>query len=209
MGVLKPRTATVTLYHGDDLERLAELRREVAFIEHRVEQMQDRKDATEATPMRIDDDREVPESDLATLLAEQERAEAAYDAFVDEAADRAIAVRLQAIGSLRFNDLVCAHEPRTELTEDGKRQTVADDVEYGVNMTTFPRALLTFHDEESGRRTIAGPDEVLAEMPDFVDDMSAGDLERIFQAAYWLNRARGIDPKATTFSSGSQRSPEN
>lgn len=209
MGVLKPRTATVTLYHGDDLERLGELRREVRIAEVRVEQLQDRKDATDATPLRIDDDREVPESDLATLLAEQERAEVAYDAFVDEAAERALAVHLAAIGSLRFNDLVCAHEPRTELDEDGKRQTVADDAEYGVNMTTFPRALLTFHDEESGRRTVAGPAEVVDDMPDFIDDVSAGDLDRLFEAAYWLNRARGIDPKATTFSSGSQRSTEN
>lgn len=210
MGVLKPRTASVTIYHGDDLEHLADMRRAVRYAEVRLEQLQERQEATsESTPLRLDDDREVTNGQIVGAREALTQAQDDYDAAVDEAAGRALAVRLEAIGSLRFNDLVTAHEPRTELDDDGKRQTVAEDAEYGVNMTTFPRALLTFHDEESGRRTIAGPDEVVADAAEFVADVSAGDFDRLFEAAYWLNRARGIDPKATMFSSGSQRSTEN
>lgn len=189
MGVLKPRTATVVLYQGDDLEQLADLRREVAFAEHAAEQ-------AAKGPRRGGD--EIPSADAE---------KAAYDAFVTVAAERAVEVHLEAIGSLRFNALVQEHEPRVERDEKNKPHIADADADYGVNTLTFPRALLTFADGD--RRTITGPDEVLADVGDFVDDMSAGQLDTLFDAAYWLNRTRGVDPKVTMFSTGSPSPNEN
>lgn len=211
MGILKPRTTSVVIYQGDDLEHLAELHREVQFATHAADQLEARREAAQKSgrPSRVGDDVVVTDEQIAEARAKQRAAEAAYDAVVTEAADRAVAVDLEEIGSLRFNDLVRQHEPRTDLDGKGRRYVIEADEEYGVNADTMPRALLTFHDEDSGRRTITGPPEVLEDVVGFVDDMSAGDLARIFDAAYWLNRSRGIDPKATMFSTDSPRSDEN
>lgn len=189
MSTLKPRTATIPIYQGDDSERLAELRMAVAIAERQAAM------ATNGPRRRGDD---VPSDDVKA-------AQDAYDAFVDEAAERAVEVIVRAIGRRRFKELVAAHPAREVDGEDGKKVTHPDDVEYGVNVETFAPALLTFAESgEEGVRTIVGPDEVTKSptaLRDFLDDeVTEGDYERIFVTAYWINRAPGSDPKELRFS---------
>jgi DNA-binding MarR family transcriptional regulator len=193
MGLLKPRTATVLIYQGDDLERLSELRRAADVAERR---------ATEAArgPRRGGD--EIPNADVE---------QAAYDEAVDEAAERAVEVELTAIGRRRWRDLLAEHPPRTE-TIDGKEQTVEDDALYEVDTEAFPLALLSYIDsDDSDVRTITGPSfKDRKTLTAFLEDEAAeGDFERLWTTAYWLNRAPGSDPKDSKFSTGSLRSDEN
>lgn len=189
MSTLKPRTATIPIYQGDDTERLAELRMAVAIAERQAQ-------VAANAPRRGGDD------DPQAAVNE---AQAAYDAFVDEAAERAVEVVVRAIGRRRFRDLVVAHPARVEKNDKGEHVTHEDDVRYGVNVETFAPALLTYAESgEEGVRTILGPSEVVKSptaLRDFLDDdVTEGDYEKIFEVAYWINRAPGSDPKELRYS---------
>ena len=175
MGLLKPRTTSVILYQGDDLERLAELRRAV-----------DRAETQPPGPRRGGD--EIPGA------VERE----ALEAFAGEAAERAVEIRLQAIGSTRFAALMLAHEPRrVDGPDDGKRMH-EDDEPFGVNTLTFGKALLSYRDEDRAEvRTILEPDLSPEDLREFLDDDCAdGDIERLWTTAYYLNRSEASgDPK--------------
>lgn len=188
MSILKPRTATIPIYQGDDSERLAELRMAVAIAE--------RQAAQSSGPRRGGDP--APDEDVKA-------AQAAYDAFVDEASERAVEVVVQAIGRRRFRDLVAAHPARMVKGEDGKETTHDDDLAYEVNVETFKPALLAFAEPgEDGVRTIVAPAEAVkspSALRDFLDDdITDGDYDKIFEIAYWINRAPGSDPKELRFS---------
>lgn len=165
---LKPRTATIVLYQGDDMARLAELARA-------KEQA--------AGGNRADD---------GAIEA------AAFEAFLTEAAERAVEVVLQSIGRRRWRDLVMEHPPRmvdSEPDDEGKTHLIEhdDDVQWGVNTETFPRALLMFVDGD--HRTIAEPD-LGDDLAEFVDDeLAEGDFERAWIAAFQLNASPSINPK--------------
>jgi hypothetical protein len=173
MAHLKPRQATVTLYQGDDMPRLAELKR-AADQAAEGGRMDDGADET-----------------------------AAYNAFLTEVADRAVEVVVQSIGRRRWRDLTLAHPPRmveSEPDEEGKtRQVVHDeDVQWDVNTDTFPRALLMYADEEKPEiRTIAAPSlDSEDERAEFVDDeLAEGDFEQLWIAAFHLNSAPPASPK--------------
>lgn len=168
---LKPRQATVVLYQGDDMDRLAELNR--------------------AAEQAIGGNR----NDAGAAESE------AFNAFLAEAAERAVEVVIQSIGRRRWRDLVVAHPPRmveSAPDEQGKTTLVEhdDDVQWGVNTETFSRALLLFADEE--QRTIALPAfDTEAELVAFVDDeLPEGDFERLWIAAFTLNATPSRSPKA-------------
>lgn len=180
MPELKPRTTTVVIYQGDDLDRLAELRRAVDVAR--------RHDAESEGARRGGDTLEAPV------------AEAAYDAFVDEAAERAVEVRLEAVGRKVFRNLIAEHPPR-EVEVDGKSVPHEDDALYEVNVESFPDALLPL-----SLRAPEFASEV--ERTRFLEDLSDGDFERLFNAAFWLNKAPGGDPKDSRFSAEPLRSNE-
>jgi hypothetical protein len=132
MGVLKPRTTSVVIYQGDDLEQLAELNRAVRRAEAALPRQPSREGATACRrrdPVRRGRARGV---------------QTAYNAFVDEAAERAVVVTLTAIGRTRWRNLLAEHPPRTVHEVDGKAETIEDDQVYEVNTETFPMALLTY-----------------------------------------------------------------
>jgi hypothetical protein len=189
MSTLKPRTATIPIYQGDDTERLAELRMAVAIAERQAQ-------IASGAPKRGGDDD--PQAAVNAAQAE-------FDAFVDEASERAIEVVVRAIGRRRFRDLLAEHPAREVDDKDGKKVTHEDDREYGVNVETFAPALLLFAEAgEDGVRTIMGPSEVTKSptvLRDFLDDeVTEGDYEKIFTVAYWINRAPGSDPKELRYS---------
>jgi hypothetical protein len=170
--LIKPRTASFVLYQGDDMARLAELKRAADQA---------------AGGSRMDD-------------GADEAAE--YEAFLDEAAERAVEVAVQAIGRRRWRDLVMAHPSRmveSEPDDEGKTRMVEhdDDVQWGVNTETFPRALLTYVDPEKPEtRTLVNPSLSGEELGEFVDDdLSEGDFEKAWITAFGLNASPSRDPK--------------
>ena len=179
---ITPRTATCVIYQGDDLERLAELRREVDVAQRQAEQ------ASKA-PRRGGD--EIPSAQAA---------QDAYDAFVDEAAERAVEVHVTALRRKRFRKLMAEHPPRKVDGEKGKEPHPDDEV-YDVNVETFGEVFLPLSITSPAFDT---PDD----LEDFIDELSDGDYDRVFSTAYWLNRAPGGDPKATRYSPASLNSDE-
>ena len=187
MSILKPRTVSIPIYQGDDAERLAELRMAVAVAERQATQAQ-------GGPRRGGDPS--PSEDVKA-------AQDAYDAFVDEAAERAAEVVVRHIGSRRFRELVAGHPPRMVKDAEGNDVVHDDDTDYDVNIETFPRALLTFAEAgEDGIRTIVSPEfKSRKALEDFLDDeLSDGILTQIFVTAYWHNRSGATDPKEFRYS---------
>ena len=195
MSTIKPRTAEVVIYQGDDLARLAELRQAAEVARRAVEQ---HRKASENGSARM--------GDAPSAETEQD----AYDAFVEEAAERAVTVEIRAIGRKRFKTLLEEHPPRKVKQKDDKgvEQDVdhADDAPYGVDVTTFPEALLSFIDsDEPSVRTIAAPKfEGRKAVQAFIDDeLADGDFETLWNTAYMLNRGSTGDPKASRYGSRS------
>lgn len=174
---IKPRQTSIVIYQGDDLERLAELRRAVTRAERE----------SEGAPRRGGD----PDAVAG--------AKAAYDTFVEESAERAVLVELTALGRKRFRSLMAEHPARKVQGEDGKQETHEDDEGYGVNVETFADPLLHV--------SITAPEfGTPADRDAFLDSLSDGDHGRLFNAAYWLNRSPGGDPKDTRYSATSRSS---
>ena len=198
MSSIKPRTTTVVIYQGDDLATLAELRQAAEVASRRAE--------TAAKEPRRGGD-EIPNAD-----AERD----AYDAFVEEAAERAVIVEVQALGRKAFRDLMGEHTPREvdvkyvddEGVQRTRKETHPDDAAFEVNVATFPDALLAYRHD--GRATIASPEfPTSTARREFLDDaLSDGDFERLWTAAYYLNRGMGADPKLSTYSHAGRTSTE-
>lgn len=189
MGLLKPRSVSKLVFHGDDMEHLGELRLAVARAESALEAAEDRAERVNRGPRRGGDEIANVDDEREALAA----AQTAYDAATDEAAERAVEVTLTAIGSRRFRDLLAEHPAR----EDDET-----DAEYGVNVETFPRALLLYADPDvPSVRTIAKPAVADTDLVEFVDDeCSEGDFEELWVTAYWLNKAQGVDPRLGKYS---------
>jgi hypothetical protein len=190
---LKPRSTVVVLYQGDDMDQLAHLKRRVDIAQRRAD--------SGSSAARFGDDDE-----SATA------AQAAYDAFVDEAAERALEIELRSIGRRRFRDLLAEHPPRmveSEPDEDGKTKPVVheDDAAFGVNTEAFPLALLCYRDGDAV--TLARPEFASkSDLQRFVDDeLADGDFDQLWIAAHMLNRSPSADPKAHASISGSQSTP--
>lgn len=206
---LKPRTTTVVIYQGDDLSTLSELRTAATIAERKAQvdlnlaQARARLDA----PRRAGDP--TPEDPQVAYDEAVKPSQDAYDAFVDEAAERATVVTLQAIGRKGFRALMLEHPPRTTETvdEDGTKQEKVheDDAQWGVNTETFPDALLAY--EEDDDRTLLEPEfESGKQRQKWLDRLAEGDFEKLWATAYQLNRAVGADPKASRFSPAPQSS---
>ena len=94
--IIKPRTAVVTIYQGDYLDRIDYLRRQ-AEAAAEAEQSGPRRSGQKSEAMR--------------LAAE-------HDALVAEANETAVHVKVQALGRKAWRELVDAHPPRDGNDED-------------------------------------------------------------------------------------------
>lgn len=164
MPTIKPRRDTVTIYDGDDWDTLSDLRR-----------LAERADMLAANPEH---------STLAHEVADPADAWERYAAAAEEAAERGITVVVEDIGSGRWRELVAQHAPRNDNRLDKQ---------FGYNVDTFPRALLSFRDER--RRTIVEPEMADGELVDFLRDISDDDFDALYQKAAAQNRGRVADPK--------------
>ena len=197
-------TIPITIYADGDQERLGELKRAVDHARRLAI-------ANAGTPLRGGD--ELPEEAVT-------KAQEAYDAFVDEAAERAEGWHLHSIGFEEYRNLIKAHPARkiTEQKEDGsvEEMTHPDDEDFGVNTETFPKELLLFADPEDeelrtvvelkvGRENIAKNPEKLRKR---VKRLSAGQFYALWTNAMVLNQIGVSDPKFDRFSPTTPRSSE-
>lgn len=180
-------TEVIPLYSGDDWATLEELRMDAVAADTRLEQAQ-------KSPNRLG-------GNGGDLKAAAEEAWRIHDEFVDEAAERAEEVVVQSLGRRAFRDLRLAHKPRTtsRLVEGEQTEIpVAEDGLYGINVETFPDALLSYISEDDhDERTILQPKfNGKAELQKWLDDeLSEGQYDTIWTTAYGLNRRGALDLK--------------
>jgi hypothetical protein len=192
---------TVALFDGDDYERLTELRAAVAVGERKVLAAK-LNGLTVGLSARLGDDEPSATDEDA---AELEEAKAAYDAFMDEAADRAESWVVQSIGHEAWRELVTAHPPRKITEGEGdaaKEVTHPEDEQFDLNTESFPKAILLFADaDDADHRTIlkAGGTD-LARIGTRLKRLSIGQIDSLWLAAWTLNTGAAIDPKVSRFS---------
>lgn len=174
MPTISARTTTVTLFQGEDYDRERELR---AAVERAAVQADN--------PRRLGDSQDV------------RAAAAAYDAFVEEAAERGVTVTLQALKRTQWREMVSKHPVREDNDVDAgwgfNYETLCDDL--------VPASVLTgdqFHNERA--------------VQDFLDELSDADFSKLYSAAHELNQAQGPDPKVRLSSrlalTGDETSPQ-
>lgn len=138
MTKLKPRTVVVTLYQGDDQERMDDLDRRIRLAEKDLERRQ--RTGEVAT---LDEAESLP--DLREELRE----------VAEQAEPEAVKVRLRALGHKRWHSLLEEHPPRPDRE---------DDKQVGVNEDTFAEALVRACLLEPTFDTPADRDEFLGEL---------------------------------------------
>lgn len=203
---------TVPIFADNDQERLSELQRAVEFARRRVAAA---KQAAAGVSPRGGD--AAPDAEAAADLS---AAQAAYDEFLDEAAERGESWVLESIGHEEFRDLLKAHPPRmvTKTAEDGSatEETHPEDVAWGVDTEKFPKELLLYVDPEDpeirtvselkiNKRNIAGNAEAMRKR---VKRLSEGQFDALWTNAFVLNKAGVKDPKLDRFSPVTPRSTE-
>ncbi len=156
MPVITPRTVDVIIYQGEDLAKLREL-----FAATEVEEVK--------APGRVGDD----EPDKARANAE------AYDAFVDEAAERAVTVTLQQVGRRRWREARDMCKPREGNDAD---QLAGFDIDALGDMLV--------------PESIIAPVMATVERDTFLDSLSDADWDRLVSALIGVNTAQVSDPKA-------------
>ena len=106
-------------------------------------------------------------------------AKLALQAACEDAEPRAVVVIVQALGRRQWRSLVADHPARDDTKEDEA---------LGVNADTFPDALVP--------PSIAEPEfPSHADRDAFLDSLSDADFNRLFRAAFVLNRVQADDPK--------------
>jgi hypothetical protein len=195
---------TVPIYADGDRERLRELEAAVEVAKRNA------KAVAGLSPRGGD---ALPEEEVKA-------AEAAYDAFLDEVAERAEGWVLDHIGFRAFRKLLKDHPPRTanETAEDGSTTEKTDplDEAWGVNTETFPEALLLFVDpDDADHRTVVELKQGninIAKNRDKLEKriarLSEGQFDALWTQAFLLNKAGVSDPKRERFSPATPRSNE-
>lgn len=155
---ITPRTVEVVIYQGDDLAKLRELYEATEF------------EASAQGPARVAD---------TPVNAAHEKAEA-YDAFVTEAAERAVSVTIQQVGRKRWRDVRDAHPARKDNETDAlfgyDSDAVAEDL--------MPESI------------IAPVFKSTTDRDTFLDSLSDADWQRLTSALIGVNTTQVGDPKA-------------
>lgn len=181
MSTIEPRTATVTIYGGDYLDRINRLARQAEAA----------RDADEGV-RRVGS---VPEY---MRLAQE------HDVLVAEAESQALRVKVKSLGRRKWKSLVAEHPPRDpkdvpDHKDDEKsrcRCVACMDRMVGVNEETLADVLVP----------LAVVEPTLTE--DDLDALSDADYNQLYVTAFMLNRGRPEDPKAGLASRMSQESSE-
>jgi hypothetical protein len=192
MSAIKPRTARVVIYQGDDLARLSEFDAAVtrAEAELRVAEQKAKRAAVSgpATLDEVSDEQDI----LEAARARHEEATVERDLFAEEAETRGVVVVMHAQPRKTWRGLMNEHGPREGSKEDEA---------LGVNMDTLPDALLPLSIDRE-QSTIEGDVDV------FLESLSDYDYyDRLFLQAFALNRGSAMaDPTQRLASALSQTS---
>lgn len=178
--MIEPRTAVVTIYGGDYLDRIRHLEQQCEALEEAIE----RAEKAEKDKPRTND--EIPES--VRLSEEHDRKVDERDALLAEASAQATHFRIKALGRREWRALVAEHPPR----ENHK-----DDALAGVNEDTFKDALVA--------ASVIEPEGIA---PDDLDQLADIDFDRLYLTAFALNRGVAPDPKASPVSRLTRTSSE-
>jgi len=178
MTAIKPRSARVVIYQGDDLERLSDLDDAVTRAETALRRAETATKAP-AAPRAL---HEVghPQAALHQAQERHTEAKAERDVFAAEAESRRVVVVLHAQPRRMWRELMRDHGPR---------EGVKDDEALGVNMESLPDTLLPISIDRE-QSTIEG------DTVDFLEALSDYDYyDRLFLTAFALNRGAALaDP---------------
>jgi hypothetical protein len=180
MSIIKPRTARVVIYQGDDLARLSELDAAASKAEAALKQAERATRAPQrARLMHEEDDREAA---VIAAAEEFDTAKAARDEFAAEAESRGVLIVLRSLPRKEWRRLRNGHPPR-----EGN----AEDEGFDCNVDTLPdEALPPSIDRDES--TIDG------DLEEFLESLSAHDYyQRLFFTMLALNvGGAAADPKA-------------
>lgn len=143
--------------------------------ENRLKELREAAERVKPDPKARVSPRTLDEPDPAELYAEATRA---HDDFKDEATTRAVVVVVQALRRKAWRSLVAEHKPV---------EGVLVDESLGVNAVTFSEALVPV--------SIAEPAFTPDGLEEFLGDLSDGQYDQIFWAAWRANRLGASDPK--------------
>lgn len=179
MPAIKPRTATVVIYQGDDLARLTEL--DDAATRAEVAKIRADKAAKDAARRVASLDEAMTEQD--DLIAAEEAYDLAVlerDEFAAEAEERGVLIVMHHLPNKEWRRLKAAHPPREGDDEDAQ---------FEVNVDTMPEELFAKMVDPDAS-TIEGP------VDEFLDSLSSADYyNRLFMTALALNvGSAGADP---------------
>lgn len=184
MSAIKPRTARVVIYQGDDLATLAELDNKVERAQDALKQAE--RAAKAAQPPRMM--HEAPVDPSVAAADDLTAAKVTRDEFAAEAEERGVVVVMHAQPRRVWRELMRDHAPRENASEDAA---------LGVNMETLPDALLPISIDRE-QSTIEG------DMLEFLESLSDYDYyDRLFLQAFALNRGSAMaDPTQRLASAG-------
>lgn len=188
---IKPRTARVVIYQGDDLARLSELDDRVAKAEVGLA-VAKRKAEEWSKAVHTADERPPAEADVIAATERHDEAVLERDLFAEEAEERGVSVVLHQVGRKEWRRLKNAHPPR-----DGN----AEDEQFDCNVDSLPdegmpKSICRDSDcplcrEAEQRTTIDG------DLDAFLDSLSSFDYyNRLFLTMLALNvGGAAADPK--------------
>lgn len=195
MSTIKPRTARVVIYQGDDLARLSELDDAVT----RAEDSLKRAERDKRTRLMHEGD------PVEAMRDAHQKAKAERDAFAAEAEPRGVTVVMHALLRKEWRALMNDHGPR-----DGNSR----DAVLGVNMDSLPDVLLPkviCRDEQCPVcRDMGQASTIGGDTDGFLESLSDYDYyDRLFLQAFAVNRGSApADPTLRLGSAPSQTSAE-
>ncbi len=192
MSSIKPRTARVTIYQGDDLARLAEYDEATTKAEVALRRAERAKSAP--GPERLMHETDDAEAAVIEASTEFDEAKAARDEFAAEAEARGVVVALHHLPRKEWRRLRNAHPPR-----EGN----AEDQAFDCNVDTLPDELFP--------KSINLDDSTIdGDLDEFLESLSSHDYyNRLFMTALALNvGGGGADPTLRLASASRQNSDE-
>lgn len=186
MSAIKPRTATVVIYQGDDLTTLREYDEAVVKAERKFDLMKRQAKAASGTALLTDE-----QPDPVAAEQDLEDARELRDAFAAEAEGRGVRVVLHQVGRREWRRLRTAHPPRDGNSEDEALDCNVDEFPDAVIPKSVCRDSGCPICQESGK-----PSTIEGDLEEFLDSISHHDYyNRVFGAVLGLNvGGGGADP---------------
>jgi hypothetical protein len=190
MSAIKPRTARVVIYQGDDLTQLAELDKAATDAEVALRKAERAKSAP--TPERLMHEADDIADAILAASEAYDTAKTTRDEFAAAAEERGVVIVLHHLPRKEWRRLRNAHPPR---------ENNAEDQAFDCNVDTLPDELFP--------KSINLDDSTIdGDLDEFLDSLSSNDYyNRLFMTALALNvGGGGADPTLRLASASRQNS---